>query len=105
MKKAQEVLDELLGGVSTVRDYLRGIDEGSETDRDAQRSMLAAIDSLRSAGVYDAMAEAAPEQFAQACLLLCRMWTDAEDGVSEKLLAQYNALALQLRYDERNNPE
>lgn len=103
MKTAQGVL-ELLGGISIVRDYLRGVDEGSETDKDAQRSMLAAIDTLRSAGVHDAMAAAAPEQFAQACLLLCRMWTDAEDGVSEKLLTQYNHLALALRYDERNEP-
>ena len=101
---AQEILDKI-GGQEGVRCYLRGVEEGSETDRDAQRSMLAAIGSMRAAGVYEAMVNAEPELYAQACLLLCRMWTDAEDGLSEKILAQDRATMLQLRYDKRNMEE
>lgn len=98
---AQEILDKI-GGQEAVRRYLRGVEAGSETDLDAQRSMLTAIGSLRAAGVHDVMVDAEPEMFAQCCLLLCRMWTDAEDGVSEKILTQYTDQMLQLRYDSRN---
>lgn len=98
---AQEILNKI-GGQEAVREYLRGVEAGSETDLDARRAMLTAIGSLRSAGVYDVMADAEPDIYAQCCLLLCRMWTDAEDGVSEKILYQYTHLMLQLRYDERN---
>ncbi|MDO5299942.1 MAG: hypothetical protein Q4F18_10980 [Clostridia bacterium] len=98
---AQEILDKL-GGQEMVRQYLRGVETDSETDLDARRAMLTAIGSLRSAGVYDVMADAEPDIYAQCCLLLCRMWTDAEDGVSEKILDQYTHLMLQMRYDGRN---
>lgn len=98
---ARDVLA-LIGGQDAVRAYLRGIEAGSETDRDAERTMIAAIDSMRAADIRDAMAEASPELYAQAALLLCRMWTDAEDGVADKIIAQYNRVILNLRYDERN---
>ena len=98
---AQEVL-EILGGQEAVRVYLRGVDPGSEVGRDAQRSMLAAIAAMRGAGVQDAMAQAEPELYAQACLLLCRMWTDAEDGAAEKIVDQFRSAMLALRYDNRN---
>lgn len=101
---AQEVLS-LLGGQQCVRDYLRGIDEESETDRDARRAMLGAIHSMRAGGIHDVMAEVAPELYAQAALMLCRMWTDAEDGVAEKIVTQYQSLCLQLRYDEHNEED
>lgn len=101
---ASEILS-LIGSQDDVRNYLRGVEEGSETDRDAQRAMLAAIRFMPGAGVYDAMAKAEPELYAQACLLLCRLWADAEDGVEEKITRQYYALINQLRYHEKNVKE
>lgn len=98
---ASEILS-LIITQEDVRNYLRGVEEGSETDKDAQRTMLTAIRFMPGAGVYDAMAAAEPELYAQACLLLCRMWTDAEDGMEEKILRQYNAIILQLRYHKKN---
>lgn len=95
----------LIGGEQCVRDYLRGVEEGSETDRDALRAMRAAIEGMRAGGVYDSMAAAAPAQYAQACLLMCRMWTDAEDGAVPGIVRQYNAIVLQMRYDPRNEEE
>lgn len=88
-----------------VRNYLRGVEAGSETDKDAQRSMLAAIEYMRGSGVYDAMAMACPYLYGQACLILCRMWTDCEDSEAPKLERQYNAIILSLRYDEKNVKE
>lgn len=93
---------ETIGGVPAVRDYLRGIEAGSEADRDAQRAILAAIASMRAAGVYPAMAEAEPELYAQAALLLCRLWTDAEDQQADAIGRQAAGIGLQLRYDPRN---
>jgi len=88
-----------------VRNYLRGVEAGSETDKDAQRSMLAAIEYMRGGGVYDAMAEACPYLYGQACLILCRMWTDCEDSEAPKLERQYNAILLSLRHNEKNVKE
>ena len=96
-----EVL-EILGGQAVVRDYLRGVGEGSETDRDAERAMLAAIASAGAAGVLPAMAAAEPELYAQYCLLRCRLWTDAEDANVAAIERQTNAILHQLRSDERN---
>lgn len=97
----QEVLA-LLGGEPAVREYLRGIEEGSEADKDAQRSMLAAIESMRAAGVYDVMAKVNPGLYAQACLLLCRLWSDAEDADEASITRQHNSIVLKLRYHEAN---
>lgn len=102
---AQEILDAYLGGQAAVRAYLRGVEAGGETDLDAQRAMLTAIRSLTAAGVDAHMAGLEPELYAQACLLLCRLWTDAEDGASAAILGQYRALLWQLRYDPRNGAE
>lgn len=88
-----------------VRNYLRGVEAGSETDKDAQRSMLAAIEYMRGGGVYDAMAEACPYLYGQACLILCRMWTDCEDSEAPKLERQVNAILLSLRHNEKNVKE
>lgn len=98
---AEAVLS-LIGGEGSVRNYLRGIEEGSETDKDAQRSMLAAISGMRAGGVYGIMAQWEPALYAQACLLMCRLWVDAEDGKAPEIIRQYNSIVLQLRYDERN---
>lgn len=103
-KSAREVLD-LLGGVDAVRNYLRGVEPGSETDLDAQRSMLAAIGKVRGAGIHDVMAEREPELYAQAALLYCRMWTDAEDADAEKIQGEINDIILTLRYDKENKEE
>ena len=93
---------ELLGGQDVVRDYLRGVVEDSETDRDAERAMLAAIASAGAAGVKPAMAVAEPELYAQYCLLRCRLWSDAEDASVAAIERQSNAILHQLRTDERN---
>lgn len=93
---------EALGGQDIVRDYLRGVEEDSETDRDAERAMLAAIASATAAGVLPAMAAAEPELYAQYCLLRCRLWSDAEDANVAAIERQTNAILYQLRSDERN---
>lgn len=95
----------LIGGQQDVRAYLRGLEEGSEADRDAERAMLAAIASIRAAGVRDAMAEAEPRLYGQAALLFCRMWTDCEDAGAAAISQQIHPLILALRYDERNVKE
>lgn len=95
----------LIANEDDVRNYLRGVEEGSEIDKDAQRSMLAAIEYIRGGGVYDAMAKACPYLYAQACLILCRMWTDCEDSKALQLERQVNAILLSLRYDEKNVKE
>lgn len=95
----------LIADEDDVRNYLRGVEAGSETDKDAQRSMLSAIEYIRSSGVYDAMAKACPYLYGQACLILCRMWTDCEDGEAPKLERQVSAILLTLRYDEKNVKE
>ena len=100
----EEIL-ELIGGQSAVRDYLRGVEEDSETDRDAHRAMLSAIASATASGITPAMARAEPELYGQYCLLLCRLWTDAEDGAAEAIVRQTNVLVLQLRHDARNVTE
>ena len=97
----EEIL-ELIGGQDIVRDYLRGVEEDSETDRDAQRAMLAAIASAGAAGVKPAMAAAEPQLYAQYCLLRCRLWSDAEDDRADAIMRQSNAILHQLRTDERN---
>lgn len=95
----------LIADEDDVRNYLRGVEAGSETDKDAQRSMLAAIEAMRGGGVYDAMAKACPYLYGQACLIKCRMWTDCEDGEAPKLERQFSAILLALRYDEKNVKE
>ena len=95
----------LIADEDDVRNYLRGVEAGSETDKDAQRSMLAAIEYMRGGGVYDAMAKACPYLYGQACRILCRMWTDCEDGEAPKLERQFSAILLALRYDEKNVKE
>ena len=88
-----------------VRNYLRGVEVDSEIDKDAKRSMLAAIEYMRGGGVYDAMASACPYLYGQACLILCRMWTDCEDSEAPKLERQLSAILLSLRYNEKNVKE
>ena len=88
-----------------VRNYLRGVEAGSEIDQDAKRSMLAAIEAMRAGGVYDAMAKACPYLYGQACLIQCRMWTDCEDDDAPKLERQFSAILLMLRYSEENVKE
>ena len=94
---------ELLGGQAVVRDYLRGVEEGSETDRDAERSMLAAISAASAAGIRPKMAAAEPELYAQYCLLRCRLYADAADEQAAMIERQSNAILHQLRYDPRND--
>lgn len=100
----EEILEQL-GGQRIVREYLRGVTEDSETDRDARRAMLAAIASAGAAGIRPAMAAAEPELYAQYCLLLCRQWTDAEDDSADAIRRQREHLCHQLRYDERNTDD
>lgn len=86
-----------------VRDYLRGVEEGSETDRAALRNMRSAIGFVRGSGVHDAMALEEPEQYATACLLRCRLLVDGATGTeAEDIRRQYNEIVLQLRYDAKN---
>lgn len=101
---AQEAL-KLIGGQDTVRAYLRGVEAESDMDRDAARAMRAAIAAVRGADVHDAMIKAEPDLFAQACLLLCRLWTDAEDGAAAPIAMQYNAVMQLLKNDPRNKQE
>ena len=99
---AQDVYDLLLTQ-QDVRDYLRGVEEGSETDRAAQRAMLSAIGFMRGSGIHDIMALEDPEQYATACLLRCRLLVDGATGAeAEDIRRQYNEIVLQLRYDEKN---
>lgn len=93
---------ELLGGQETVRAYLRGLEEGSEADADARRAMLAAIGAAEAAGIQPVMARHEPYLYGQYCLLLCRLWADAEDGAEPAITRQAHSLCLQLRNDPRN---
>lgn len=102
---ARTLIKTYLGGQERVRRYLRGVDEGSELDLEAMDNMEAAVESLRAAGVYDAMAVCAPKLYASAALLFCRQLTDAEDSAQEAIYAQHVRLVLQLRYDPRNIKE
>ena len=102
---ARTLIDTYLGGQERVRRYLRGVDEGSELDLEAMDNMEAAVESLRAAGVCDAMAACAPKLYASAALLFCRQLTDAEDSAQEAIYAQHVRLVLQLRYDPRNKKE
>lgn len=102
---ARTLIDTYLGGQERVRRYLRGVEEGSELDQEAMDNMEAAVESLRAAGVYDAMADCAPKLYAAAALLFCRQLTDAEDSAQEAIYAQHVRLVLQLRYDPRNIKE
>lgn len=102
--RAEDILIRI-GGEPIVQDYLRGMEEGSEAWRDARRAMLTAISAMRPSGVHPAMAAAEPYLYAQACLLLCRLWADAEDGVDEKIMRQYQQIKHLLAYDGRNVPE
>ena len=101
----KEKIIALIGGNETVRDYLRGIEPGSEADRDAMRAMRAAIARMRAGGVRDVMAEHEPDLYGDACLALCQMRTDA-DAQSAPVLAQVASdIMLLLRTDEHNNDE
>ena len=100
--------DEILahiGGEAVVRDYLRGVEPGSETDRDAMRAMRAAIARMRAGGVYDVMARHEPELYGDACLALCQMRTDADTGAAPVLARQASDIMLLLRTDNRNNDD
>lgn len=100
-----EAILELIGGQKDVRNYLRGLEEGSESDQDARRAMLAAIESMPGAGIHPAMAAACPYLYGQACLLMCRLWSDAEDGAQASIARQLNGIILNLRYDPRNKED
>ena len=102
---ARTLIDTYLSGQERVRRYLRGVEEGSELDQEAMDNMEAAVESLRAAGVYDAMAARAPKLYAAAALLFCRQLTDAEDSAQEDIYAQHVRLVLQLRYDSHNIQE
>jgi len=97
MKPAKEILA-AIGGEEIVRNYLRGLEEGSETAKDAERAMLSAIEDMQESDVPDTAAERRPNLYAQAALLLCRLRTDAEDADAEKIERQYNGIVLKLRY-------
>lgn len=92
----------LIGGEAVVRDYLRGVEPGSEIDRDAMRAMRAAIARMRAGGVRDAMAEYEPELYGDACLALCQMRTDADTQSAPVLARQASDIMLLLRTDKRN---
>lgn len=94
---AKEILASL-GGVEIVRNYLRGLEDGSETAKDAERAMLSAIEDMQDSGVPDDAARRRPNLYAQGALLLCRLRTDAEDADAEKIERQYNGIVLKLRY-------
>lgn len=104
MMCAEDVLA-AISGLTDVRAYLRGLEEGSEAVKDAERALLAAIGAIRAAGVYDAMAKAEPKLYGQAALLFCRMWTDCEDAGAAAIAQQINPIILMLRWDERNVKE
>ena len=100
--------DEILahiGGEAVVRDYLRGVEPGSEADRDAMRAMRAAIARMRAGGVCDVMARHEPELYGDACLALCQMRTDADTTSAPVLARQASDIMLLLRYDNRNNDD
>ena len=100
--------DEILahiGGEAVVRDYLRGVEPGSETDRDAMRAMRAAIARMRAGGVCDVMAQHEPELYGDACLALCQMRTDADVQSAPVLARQASDIMLLLRTDNRNTDE
>ena len=94
---------QLLGGQQTVRDYLRGVEEGSEADRDAQRAMLAAIARVRAGGVADSMAQEQPELYADACLKLCAASADTDAASASALERQAQGIILLLRTDTKND--
>lgn len=102
---ARKLIEDYLGGQERVRRYLRGVEAGSEIDQEAMDNMEAAVESLRAAGVYDAMAKCKPKLYAAAALLFCRQLTDAEDSSQEDIYAQHVRLVLQLRYDDNNVKE
>ena len=95
----------LIGGEAVVRDYLRGVEPGSETDRDAMRAMRAAIARMRAGGVCDVMAQYEPELYGDACLALCQMRTDADVQSAPVLARQASDIMLLLRTDNRNNDD
>lgn len=95
----------LIGGEAVVRDYLRGVEPGSETDRDAMRAMRAAISRMRAGGVCDVMARHEPELYGDACLALCQMRTDADTQSAPVLARQASDIMLLLRTDNRNNDD
>lgn len=103
-KTAKEILDKIIRE-DDVRVYLRGVEAGSEIDRDAQRAMLVAIAKVRGAGVHDVMADEEPALYADACLLLCRLSVDAEDAHAADIKAQYFDDILLLRGHEKNIDE
>lgn len=100
LMRAEEILG-LLGGERAVRDFLRGIEEGSETAREAQRSMLSAIEEMQGAGVPDRMARLSPNLYATACLLRCAQDTDCDYTQAEAVEMRINGIILKLRNDPR----
>lgn len=104
LKKASEILD-ILGGESIVRNYLRGLEDGSETALDAKRAMLSAIEELQSNEVPDRMAEISPNLYATACLLRCGQDTDSDYGNADAIERRYNGIVLKLRHDPRGKEE
>lgn len=97
----QEILD-AIGDVQAVHDYLRGIEPGSEADRDAMRAMRAAIDYLRGGGVHDVMATVAPDLYGDTCLAYCQLRTDADAALASVLRAQIADGIAILRSDSKN---
>lgn len=91
----------LIGGEDAVRDYLRGVEPGSELDRDAQRNMLAAISMVRAGGVHDGMAQLEPELYGAACLAYCGMMTDGDNRADDERTAAM--MIRMLRTDSRND--
>ena len=103
-KNAGEILA-LISKEKDVRNYLRGIEEGSEADEDAKRAMLAAIEEMQAGGVPDGAAKTAPSLYAQGALLLCQINTDAAAEDIERLERRVNGITLQLRHDPEAKKE
>lgn len=97
-KAASEILTQI-ANEKDVRNYLRGLETGSEADEDAKRAMLASIEEMQAGGVPDGAAKTAPHLYAQGALLLCQINTDADAGDIEKLERRLNGIVLQLRHD------
>jgi len=101
---AEQILAQI-GGEPIVRNYLRGLEDGSEAALDAKRAMLSAIEEMQAGGVPDVMATLSPNLYATGCLLLCRLDTDAEDANAAAIERRYNGIVLKLRTDPRIDEE
>lgn len=93
----------LIGGEEDVRNFLRGVEPGSEMDKDALRAMKTAIERLREGGVCDEMARHRPYLYGQACLTQCELLTDAQGAEADRLERLYNSMLLQLRHSRHNH--